>query len=125
MIRQRFGPKYRVRRAADFRRAYQLRCRASDPYLVVFVHGNGLEHARLGLSVSRKVGAAVVRNRWKRLLREAFRLSCHRLPEGVDLVVIPRCEAIPTLKVLGESLTQLANRASRRLGASGRQDGRG
>lgn len=76
---------------------------------------NGLDRPRLGLSVSRKVGSAVVRNRWKRLLREAFRLEKEHLPKGVDLVVIPRPGAEPELARLQNSLSWLAARVARRL----------
>jgi ribonuclease P protein component len=48
---------------------------------------------RLGVTVSRKVGPAVTRNRVKRLIREAFRLNQHQLPTSWDLVVVARREA--------------------------------
>ena len=51
--------------------------------------------ARLGLSVSRRVGNAVVRNGWKRRLREAFRAVRGQLPAGQDYVVVVRAAEIP------------------------------
>jgi ribonuclease P protein component len=112
---ERFSPIYRIRRAGDFRRAYQRRCSAADERIVVYGHVNGLPYARLGISASRRIGGAVVRNRWKRLLRETFRLTRVGLPRGIDLVVIPRPNVEPTLKLLMESLPRLAGRLARKL----------
>jgi ribonuclease P protein component len=88
--RLRFGAAMRVKSGAEFAQAYKAGVRDDARWVVVYGRPNGLPHARLGLSVSRKVGGAVVRNRLKRLLREAFRLRQHELAPGIDLIVVGR-----------------------------------
>jgi ribonuclease P protein component len=51
-------------------------------------------NARIGITITKKMGNAVVRNRLKRIIREAFRLSQHSLPKGVDIVIFPKYRAI-------------------------------
>jgi ribonuclease P protein component len=114
-VDQRFGPECRLRSGRQFQRVYKRRCVASDELLIVHSCENELPHSRIGLSVSRKVGNAVVRNRWKRLLREAFRLRRPDLPRGVDLVVVPRAGATAELSAVMESLVGVARRAARKL----------
>lgn len=104
-----------LRRPADFRHVFDQRCSAADQALIVYARLNNLAHARLGLSVSRKVGPAVLRNRWRRLLREAFRLSKEALPVGLDLVIVPRPAPPPPLTTLKKSLVDLAAALARKI----------
>ncbi len=115
MTSQRFLARYRLRTTRDFQRVYDRRCSASDALVLVFVERNTLGYPRIGLSVSRKVGGAVLRNRWKRLLREAFRLARLQLPADIDIVAIPRPGVEPTLQPLMASLVRLAAQASAKL----------
>ena len=118
MADARFPCASRILRRADFERVFRRRSAASDDLLLVLGCENQLPHPRLGLSVSRKHGGAVVRNRWKRGLREAFRVNREQLPPGVDLVIVPKAKAQPPLEELARSLVRLAQRAARRLAAS-------
>src|SRR5262245_32913137 len=100
-------PHEHLRRPSDFRRVYARRRSASDDALIIYGCENALEHLRLGLSVSRKVGQATRRNRLKRLYREAFRLSRASMPVGLDLVLVPRGSREPSLEELKKSLPRL------------------
>ena len=60
------------------------------PHFIVYGRGNGESYARLGITVSRKVGRAHTRNRIKRCVREAFRLNKEAMPAGWDLVLVAR-----------------------------------
>lgn len=105
-----------LRSPADFRRVYERRRSVSDGWLIVYACENALPHLRLGLSVSRKVGNAVRRNRLRRLYREAFRLSRAEMPVGLDLVLIPRTSTEPSLDELRQSLVKLVKQVARKVG---------
>lgn len=102
----RFPKSHRLLTSSDFDRVFAAKQSRADRRLVVYTTANECDHPRLGLVVSRKVGNAVVRGRWKRLLREAFRLLQDELP-AVDIVCLPRPAHAPTLDGLTESLRQL------------------
>ncbi len=110
-----FRPHERLKEPKDFRRAFDRRRSSADDILVVYGVENSRDHARLGISLSRKkVRAAHARNRLKRLVREAFRLSKSDLPTGIDLIVLPRRQDA-SFEAVRQSLIVLARGVARRL----------
>jgi len=93
-LRFRFGKHERLLSTKEYKRIYLEGKKVVNKSAVLYYAHNRLSYCRLGITVSRKMGNAVRRNRVKRLLREAFRLNKHRLKSGYDLVVVVREKAM-------------------------------
>ena len=111
-MRYDFPKSVRLLKSADFERVFRDGYSCSDGLIVVYAAASESERPRLGLVVSKKCGNAVARNRWKRALRESFRMVQHELPRSLDLVVLPRRYAEPNLGRMKNSFLKLAAKAA-------------
>jgi ribonuclease P protein component len=97
----------RLSRSGDFQRVYREGSSRANRHLVLYRFPRsddaGDDGPRLGVSVGRKVGGAVQRNRVKRVLREAFWAAGADLPAGDDYVVVARPEAAALVESEGEA----------------------
>ncbi|MCZ6690143.1 MAG: ribonuclease P protein component [Planctomycetota bacterium] len=116
---QSFPPKARMHSKKEFDRVIRKGVQVSDALLRlrVLASEEGRD-TRLGITIGRKAGRAVRRNRVRRLIREAFRAIRSELPPGLDIVVFPLTQSRDDpfhLKDVKESLTRLVGKAGRRL----------
>ena len=86
-LSEKFPRPHRIVRSTDYKTIYKAGKRIHSENFVLFSRENEVGYSRLGITVSRKIGCAVVRNRTKRLFREIFRRSSAEIPESLDLVV--------------------------------------
>jgi ribonuclease P protein component len=83
--------KYRLRKNKEFKMVYEGKNSVAAGSVVLYIRNNSMDSSlRVGFSVSKKIGNAVVRNRCRRLMREVFRLHLARMKPGKDYVFIGR-----------------------------------
>jgi len=104
-----------LKKSHEFKQVYNHRRSVANRLLVLYIRENGLLVNRLGISISRKVGKAVLRNRIKRLIKEQIRLNEGKISPGYDLIIVVRAAAgtLPknvAFKQIGESLLNLVDR---------------
>ena len=88
---EKFPRAERLRKRIEFKRAEKNKvARLVTKHLVILAAPNDLPRVRIGLTASKKVGGAVVRNRAKRLLREIYRRNKHLFPQGYDYILIAK-----------------------------------
>ncbi len=98
------GRRRRLSRRAEFDRVYRRGRSHANRYLVLYAFPNGEDNGpRLGISVGRKVGEAVERNRVKRVLREAFWACADEVPSSYDVVLSARADAAELVRRRGKA----------------------
>ena len=88
------NPEITVKENYEFRRIYRKGKTAVSPYLVLYCQKNRQGKTRLGVTVSTKLGKAVIRNRVRRRLREIWRLHRDVLQPGWDIILVARGRAV-------------------------------
>ena len=95
----------------EFRRMYQKGASAAGGCMVIYCRRNKLDHNRLGLTASVRLGHAVVRNRARRRLREVYRLHLDELAVGWDIILVARSRTVTaSWKELNDTFLRLCRK---------------
>jgi ribonuclease P protein component len=101
-----------MKKTEEFRRCYENGKSYANKYIVLYVWKNGGSNNKVGISCSKKIGNSVVRHRFARLVREAYRLHEDIFNSGLDIVVVARaCAGDASFFDVEESLLTLAGKA--------------
>lgn len=82
--------KYRLKKNMEFKKVYNVGKNHWNRNFVLYVKKNNLDETRVGFTVTKKHGNAVVRNKIRRQMKEAYRLNFNNVKNGYDLVFIPK-----------------------------------
>ena len=86
-----FNRTHGLKKDSDFRKVYKHGKSFANRYLVMYILNNKSENSRIGISVSKKVGKAIIRNKVRRRIKEAYRLNIdEKIKNGYDIIFIAR-----------------------------------
>jgi ribonuclease P protein component len=121
MLTGRFEKAQRVRRRGEFQKVFDRGVRVHGRYVTLLMAPAPGARSRLGIVASKKLGAAVARNRAKRLIREVFRQHPPQAGRPVDVLVIPRRELFDAVYTsIEDDFRGACRRAAIRLAAATR-----
>lgn len=85
--------KYRLRKNNEFRYVYDRGKSYANKYLVMFFIKNDFGYNRVGFATTKKLGNSVVRSKFKRRMKESYRLNSHKFKQGYDIIFLSRANA--------------------------------
>jgi len=107
-----FPKSHRIKKRRDYIELSKSGNRIQDRYFIVLYKKNQLLGSRLGITVSKKVGGAVNRNRLKRIIREAYRLNRKHLTEHIDInIIVKKLASNIQFEIVLPSLKTILDRA--------------